>query len=72
MRLIRWRALVEQSPPVIWSTGLSGSGKSAIAKRVEQALHAAGRQIYSLTATTYDTGYAMTSASPSLTRWKNP
>ena len=50
----------------------SGSGKSAIAKRAEQALHVAGRQTYSLTPTTYGTGYAMTSASPSLTRWKNP
>jgi thymidylate kinase len=55
---------------VIWFTGLSGSGKSAIAKRVEQALHAAGRHTYSLPATTYGTGYAMTFASPSLTKCK--
>ncbi|WP_431268076.1 adenylyl-sulfate kinase [Dankookia sp. P2] len=33
---------------MIWFTGLSGAGKSTIAKHVEQALHAAGRHTYSL------------------------
>ena len=41
-------ALLGQKPVVIWFTGLSGSGKSSIAKRVEQALHAEGRLTYSL------------------------
>lgn len=41
-------ALLGQKPVVLWFTGLSGSGKSSIAKRVEQALHAAGRITYSL------------------------
>jgi bifunctional enzyme CysN/CysC len=43
----RARAL-GQKPMVLWFTGLSGSGKSTIAKQVEQALHAAGRHTYSL------------------------
>jgi bifunctional enzyme CysN/CysC len=33
---------------VLWFTGLSGSGKSTVAKLVEQALHQAGRHTYSL------------------------
>jgi bifunctional enzyme CysN/CysC len=41
-------ALAGQKPLVVWFTGLSGSGKSTIAKHVEQALHAAGRHTYSL------------------------
>lgn len=41
-------ALLGQRPLVLWFTGLSGSGKSSIAKRVEQALHAEGRLTYSL------------------------
>ena len=41
-------ALDGQKPLVLWFTGLSGSGKSTIAKLVEQALHAEGRHTYSL------------------------
>jgi len=41
-------ALDHQKPLVLWFTGLSGSGKSTIAKLVEQALHAEGRHTYSL------------------------
>ncbi len=41
-------ALLGQKPVVLWFTGLSGSGKSSIAKIVEQALHAEGRHTYSL------------------------
>jgi bifunctional enzyme CysN/CysC len=41
-------ALTGNSPMVLWFTGLSGSGKSTIANIVEQALHRAGRQTYSL------------------------
>ncbi|WP_431305660.1 sulfate adenylyltransferase subunit CysN [Sediminicoccus sp. BL-A-41-H5] len=41
-------ALTRQRPLVVWFTGLSGSGKSTIAKLVEQALHAEGRHTYSL------------------------
>jgi bifunctional enzyme CysN/CysC len=41
-------ALDHQTPAVLWFTGLSGSGKSTIAKLVEQALHRAGRHTYSL------------------------
>ncbi len=37
-----------QKPMVLWFTGLSGSGKSTIAKQVEETLHAAGRHTYSL------------------------
>lgn len=37
-----------QKPMVVWFTGLSGSGKSTVAKLVEQALHQAGRHTYSL------------------------
>ncbi|WP_043361532.1 adenylyl-sulfate kinase [Belnapia sp. F-4-1] len=36
-------ALLGQSPRVLWFTGLSGSGKSTIARLVEQRLHAEGR-----------------------------
>jgi bifunctional enzyme CysN/CysC len=41
-------ALDHQKPLVLWFTGLSGSGKSTIAKLVEQALHAEGRHTYTL------------------------
>ncbi|MBX6746656.1 MAG: adenylyl-sulfate kinase, partial [Acetobacteraceae bacterium] len=41
-------ALLGQKPVVLWFTGLSGSGKSTIAKLVEQALHRAGRLTYTL------------------------
>jgi bifunctional enzyme CysN/CysC len=41
-------ALDHQRPLVLWFTGLSGSGKSTIAKLVEQALHREGRHTYSL------------------------
>ena len=40
--------LAGQRPLVLWFTGLSGSGKSTVAKLVEQALHRAGRHTYSL------------------------
>ncbi len=35
--------LLGQQPTVLWFTGLSGAGKSTIADRVEQRLHALGR-----------------------------
>jgi bifunctional enzyme CysN/CysC len=41
-------AALGQRPMVLWFTGLSGSGKSTVAKLVEQALHQAGRHTYSL------------------------
>ncbi len=41
-------ALDHQKPLVLWFTGLSGSGKSTIAKLVEQALHREGRHTYTL------------------------
>ncbi|MCX7371957.1 MAG: sulfate adenylyltransferase subunit CysN [Alphaproteobacteria bacterium] len=41
-------ALKGQTPKVLWFTGLSGSGKSTIAKLVEQALHEQGRHTYLL------------------------
>ena len=41
-------ALDHQKPVVLWFTGLSGSGKSTIAKLVEQALHREGRHTYTL------------------------
>ncbi len=37
-----------QQPLVLWFTGLSGSGKSTIADRLEQKLHAMGRRTYLL------------------------
>ncbi len=37
-----------QRPTVIWFTGLSGSGKSTIAKRLEQRLHERGNHTYVL------------------------
>ena len=40
--------LIGHRPLVLWFTGLSGSGKSTVAKLVEQALHRAGRHTYSL------------------------
>lgn len=41
-------ALDHQKPAVIWFTGLSGSGKSTIAKILERELHQAGRHTYAL------------------------
>ena len=41
-------ALDGQRPLVLWFTGLSGSGKSTIAKLVEQLLHREGRHTYAL------------------------
>ncbi|MCX8133829.1 MAG: sulfate adenylyltransferase subunit CysN [Roseococcus sp.] len=41
-------AALGQKPMVLWFTGLSGSGKSTVAKLVEQALHQSGRHTYSL------------------------
>ncbi len=41
-------ALVGQKPLVVWFTGLSGAGKSTIARLVEQLLHRQGRHTYSL------------------------
>ena len=43
----RSRAL-GQRPCVLWMTGLSGAGKSTVADRVEQKLHARGRRTYLL------------------------
>ena len=40
--------LYEQKPKVIWMTGLSGSGKSAIANTTEQLLHSKGYKTYIL------------------------
>jgi bifunctional enzyme CysN/CysC len=40
--------LKEQSPAVVWFTGLSGSGKSTITNLVEKKLHALGRHTYVL------------------------
>jgi bifunctional enzyme CysN/CysC len=37
-----------QKPLVLWFTGLSGSGKSAVSKIVEERLHAAGKHTYTL------------------------
>jgi bifunctional enzyme CysN/CysC len=41
-------SLNRQRPCVIWLTGYSGAGKSAIANRVEKQLHAEGRRTYIL------------------------
>jgi bifunctional enzyme CysN/CysC len=41
-------ALKAQRPCVLWFTGLSGSGKSTIANRVERVLHELGRHTYLL------------------------
>jgi bifunctional enzyme CysN/CysC len=41
-------AALGQKPMLLWFTGLSGSGKSTVAKLVEETLHAAGRHTYSL------------------------
>jgi len=41
-------ALKGQRPAVVWFTGLSGAGKSAIANVVERKLHALGRHTYLL------------------------
>lgn len=55
---IHWQALevnrqaraesMNQSPVVVWFTGLSGSGKSTVANRLEKLLHARGRHTYLL------------------------
>lgn len=41
-------AAKQQKPTVIWFTGLSGSGKSTIAKRLEKRLHDLGKHTYVL------------------------
>jgi bifunctional enzyme CysN/CysC len=41
-------AALGQKPIALWFTGLSGSGKSTIAKALEQRLYAAGRHTYML------------------------
>jgi len=41
-------ALKGQKPCILWFTGLSGAGKSAIANMVEKRLHALGRHTYLL------------------------
>ena len=41
-------ALKHQTPRCVWLTGLPGSGKSTIANRLEQRLHALGRHTYVL------------------------
>ncbi|WP_046868953.1 sulfate adenylyltransferase subunit CysN [Microvirga massiliensis] len=41
-------ALKHQTPTILWFTGLSGSGKSTIAKLVERKLHEAGHHTYML------------------------
>jgi bifunctional enzyme CysN/CysC len=40
--------LMGQEPSVLWFTGLSGAGKSTIAKEVERQLHSLGRHTYVL------------------------
>jgi adenylylsulfate kinase len=42
------RALLKQSPKLIWFTGLSGSGKSTLAVQLEAVLHAKGFKTYLL------------------------
>ncbi|MGD1924861.1 MAG: sulfate adenylyltransferase subunit CysN [Paracoccaceae bacterium] len=37
-----------QTPRILWFTGFSGSGKSTVADRLEQKLHAIGRRTYLL------------------------
>ncbi len=39
---------IGQRPCILWFTGLSGAGKSTVADRVEQKLHALGRHTYVL------------------------
>ena len=41
-------ALKNQTPKVLWFTGLSGSGKSTIANEVEKRLHAMGKHTFLL------------------------
>jgi len=41
-------ALKHQKAAVVWFTGLSGSGKSTVANRLEKLLHAKGRHTYML------------------------
>ena len=45
-----------QHPRCLWFTGLSGAGKSTIANRVEQVLHARGRHTYVLDGDNLRTG----------------
>ena len=40
--------LIDQKGCVVWFTGLSGSGKSTVARRVEQKLLSRGRFAYGL------------------------
>ena len=41
-------ALMNQTPRVVWMTGLSGAGKSTIANLVEKKLHSLGKHTYTL------------------------
>ncbi|MEL6290879.1 MAG: sulfate adenylyltransferase subunit CysN [Pseudomonadota bacterium] len=41
-------ALKGQAPSILWFTGLSGSGKSTVAKQLEKRLHDEGRHTYVL------------------------
>jgi bifunctional enzyme CysN/CysC len=45
-----------QRPVTVWLTGLSGSGKSTIARELERALHAQGRHAFVLDGDTLRTG----------------
>jgi bifunctional enzyme CysN/CysC len=45
-----------QRPVTVWLTGLSGSGKSTIARELERALHALGRHAFVLDGDTLRTG----------------
>ena len=40
--------MLGQRGAVVWFTGLSGSGKSTVARALEERLHAAGRHVYVL------------------------
>jgi bifunctional enzyme CysN/CysC len=41
-------ALLGQKPLTVWFTGLSGSGKSSLARELERRLHESGRHVYVL------------------------
>jgi bifunctional enzyme CysN/CysC len=73
--------LKHQRPRILWFTGLSGAGKSTIAKLVEQKLHGQGRHTYMLDGDNVRHGLSRAiSASPKSTasrtsaasaRWRN-
>jgi len=48
MKIDKAARALGQKPCVLWFTGLSGAGKSTIADRLEQRLHALGRRTYLL------------------------